>query len=81
MRRVLSIKEEFVSDPLESEGLGPMKGGTEDILSPLVLCTGQAWLPATWCSVPNTSAISAHRVRAESTLLGKQIFVEGTNVC
>lgn len=29
MRRILSIKEEFGSDPLESEELGPMKGGTE----------------------------------------------------
>lgn len=76
MKRVLSIKEKF-----GSEGLGPMTRGTEDVLSPSVLCRGQAWLPATWCSVPNTSAISVHRARAESTLLGQQIFVEGTNVC
>lgn len=62
-------------------GARAMTGSTEDVLSPSDLCWGPAWLPATWCSVPNTSAISVRRARAESTLLGQQIFVEGTNVC
>lgn len=49
---------------------GPGVGGTEEeVLAPIVLCRGLAWLSATWASVPNTtSTVAVHRVGAESTL-------------